>query len=121
MITEHLSNVAAIRAGNAYAAADAYVECLAKAVVKIYAYAFAYAIAAADCVGGHQEASADAIIAAYVEADFSTTETCYANVDTVAVGNACATAFTSGTAGTVRIQSQACPCEIALRKCTHAS
>jgi hypothetical protein len=120
MITEHLCNITAIRAGNSYAAADAYVECLAKAIVKIYAYAYAYAIAAADCYGDHQSASADAIISAYVEADFSTTEKCYANVDTVAVGRACATAFTSGTTGAVRIQSQGCPCEFALRKCTHA-
>jgi hypothetical protein len=104
-ITEHLCNVAAIRAGNAYAAADAYVECLAKAIVKIYAYAYAYAIAAADCYGDKQAVSADAIIAAYVEADFSTTERCYACVSTTEVGRACATAFATGTAEAVRMPS----------------
>jgi hypothetical protein len=120
MITEHLCNVAAIRAGNAYAAADAYVECLAKTIVKIYAYAYAYAVAAADCFGNYQAASADTIISAYVAADFSTTEKCYANVNTYAVGVACAKAFASGTAGAVRIHSQVYPCAFALRKCTHA-
>jgi hypothetical protein len=62
-------------------------------------------MAAADCFGNNQPASADAIIAAYVEADFSTTERCYANVDTVAIGRACATAFQTGTADAVRMPS----------------
>jgi hypothetical protein len=103
MIADHHRNVAAFRSGNAYAAADAYVDCLAKAIVKIYAYAFAYAVAAADCYGSHQAVSADVIIGSFVEADFSTTEKCYAYVSAVTVGNACATAFATGTAVAVRV------------------
>jgi hypothetical protein len=99
-------NVASIGAGDAYAAADAYVDCLAKAIVKIYAYAFAYASAAADCYGDQQAVSADVIISSYVDAYFSTTDRCYVDVSAEAIGNAWATAYGTGTAGAVRTPIQ---------------
>jgi hypothetical protein len=119
MIAEHHRNVAAFRAGTAYAGADAYVKCLAKAIVKTYAYAYAYAIAAADCYGSHQAVSADVIIAAYVDADFSTTERCYSKVSATTVGAACATAFATGTAGAVRTVAKL-PLRVRMKtKCMH--
>jgi hypothetical protein len=91
-----------VRAGNAYARASAYVDCLAKAIVKIYAYAFAYAYVDADCQGTHKQTYAYADIYVTVDAWFNKEDRCYTDVDVFAIGDAWAKAKATGTATTVR-------------------
>jgi hypothetical protein len=87
--------------GNSYASASAYVDCVAKAIVKIYAYASAFAYAESDCSGKKKDSDAFAFIDAYVSADFTKKVKCWSSIDASAVGNAWAAAKAKGKGKTV--------------------